>query len=97
MRGTTFGTTLVSNVVRAVRASSQSASDLVYWSQVAAADEGYDDDLPHDAIPSEGEGYNSNGYVHGLVNFTNRSADVSQVSGLWGWGRPVPAEAFQPE
>ena len=65
-----------------------------YWSQLVAADAGYDDNLPYNAVPSSSSnGYNSNGYSHGLVLATAGIPSID-MNHFVGGGKPVPASAF---
>jgi hypothetical protein len=66
----------------------------LYWTRLLAADARYRDNIDYDAIPSVGSaGYNSNGYVHGIVRATAGvpSIDLSQFV---GGEKPVPPQAF---
>lgn len=66
----------------------------------------YCDCLPYGAIPAGGE-YNSNGYVHGLINASGGIPDWAWVGSPWqgppalllevvGWNSPVPSYYFSP-
>jgi hypothetical protein len=68
---------------------------LAYWGAVMVADSNYDDNLPYHPRPIWEGTYNSNGYVHGLLNATGGSATIGMGDRLWGWDTPVPNNAFQ--
>jgi hypothetical protein len=66
----------------------------IYWARLLAADARYRDNLDYDAVPSVGSaGYNSNGYVHGIVRATAgvSSIDLNQFV---GGEKPVPPQSF---
>lgn len=66
----------------------------LYWTRLLAADARYRDNLDYDAIPSVGSaGYNSNGYVHGIVRATNGVPSID-LTKFVGGEKPVPASAF---
>lgn len=68
-----------------------------YWQVVLSAEGNYEDDLPYDKNGNPEDGYNSNGFVHGIVNATGGSVDdpPGLLDRLWGWDNPVPASNFQ--
>lgn len=69
---------------------------LAYWGVLVLADDNYDDDLPYHPTPNAWPGaYNSNGYVHGILNATGGSATVGTADRLWGWDKPVPSIEFE--
>lgn len=73
---------------------SSSLGSTLYWARLVAADAGYDDRLPYDAVPSAGAGgYNSNGYSHGLVQATAGVPSINMTRFVGG-EKPVPASAF---
>lgn len=87
----------------AVVSSTRIPSAAAYFSCLQGAQSQYDDDLPYAFFPENSlvVDYNSNGYVAGLINATNGSADfsVSDFSGFayfYGGRTPVPADEFKP-
>jgi hypothetical protein len=67
---------------------------VTYWSNILAADSGYDDKLPYDLFPSLGQGgYNSNSFVAGMILATLGRSTVEMTSFVGG-ERPVPASEF---
>lgn len=65
-----------------------------YWLRLLAADAGYGDDLRYDAIPSIGAGgFNSNGFVAGIVAATSGVTSVPMTNFVGG-ERPVPRHEF---
>ena len=66
----------------------------LYWQRLLAADGRYGDDLRYDAIPSLGAGgFNSNGYVAGIVRATGGVTSVPMQEFVGG-ERPVPHAEF---
>lgn len=66
----------------------------IYWTRLIAADARYRDNLDYDAVPSIGSaGYNSNGYVHGIVRATNGVPSIN-LSQFVGGEKPVPPQSF---
>jgi hypothetical protein len=66
----------------------------LYWTRLLGADARYRDNLAYDVVPAIGDaGYNSNGYVHGIVRAT---AGVPSIDLNWfvGGEKPVPPSAF---
>ena len=73
------------------------ATDQAYWQLLLSADDNYDDDLPYDKNGTPGEGYNSNGFVNGILNATGGTPvdGISTLDRMWGWDNPVPVSEFQ--
>jgi len=91
-----FYTSTLSLVLPPTGLPCDSATTVPYWAQLRSADDHYGDNLPYDTIPAWGHGgYNSNSYVHGMLNATNGSVYLPPGASLVGWGVPVPASAFQ--
>ncbi len=66
----------------------------LYWQRLIGADARYRDNLPYDAIPSVGvAGYNSNGYVHGIVRATGGIPSID-LTRFVGGEKPVPSTVF---
>lgn len=66
----------------------------LYWTRLLGADARYRDNLVYDVVPAVGDGgYNSNGYVHGIVRAT---AGMPSIDLNWfvGGEKPVPPSAF---
>ena len=73
---------------------SSSLGPALYWQQLIGADARYRDNLPYDAIPSVGvAGYNSNGYVHGIVRATAGVPSID-LTRFVGGEKPVPPTVF---
>ena len=70
-------------------------SEELYFSQLLAANGSYCNCLEYQSWPGmmPGTGYNSNGYVTGILNATGGTASVV-LSGYIGAKTPVPASAF---
>jgi len=66
----------------------------LYLAELLNADSNYDDNLMYQAFPSPPVTYNSNGYVHGLLNATGGIPSVNLNNFVGGDG-PVPTSAFQ--
>jgi len=65
-----------------------------YWTRLIGADARYHDNLVYDAVPSAGVGgYNSNGYVHGIVRATGGVPSID-LNRFVGGERPVPPNVF---
>jgi hypothetical protein len=65
-----------------------------HYSAMLSADLKYKDDCHYNAIPEiPGAGYNSNGYVHGLVKATEGTASID-FNGYVGGFKPVPEIHF---
>ena len=63
------------------------------WSEMRSADGYYPDCLDYDLFPAIQNGYNSNSYVHGIIQATDGIVDIS-MSKFVGGGKPVPATFF---
>jgi RHS repeat-associated protein len=61
------------------------------WEDLVATDAGYTDNLPYDPA-NTGDGYNSNGYIHGML-LANGYTNIQNPS-WWavGWDEPVPLD-----
>lgn len=53
----------------------------------------YMDNLQYEINPSWGGGYNSNSFIHGLLNAAHGKYSRPPVN-VTGWEQPVPSEAF---
>ena len=49
--------------------------------------------VDYDLIPTQFDGYNSNGFTRGLIEATGGTTEAD-LSAYWGWGKPVPKENF---
>lgn len=73
---------------------SSTLGSTLYWTRLIGADARYDDNLVYDAVPSAGVGgYNSNGYVHGIVRATGGVPSID-LNRFVGGERPVPPAVF---
>ena len=64
-----------------------------YFSLLQRTDQLYCDCLDYDTFPSVMDVYNSNSYVHGLIQVTGGTATVN-FGRYVGGSKPVPAEYF---
>jgi hypothetical protein len=72
----------------------------VYWVRLMEAEDNYSrQNQPYNADPSvfSGGGYNSNGFINGMLQATGGGSTppVTQANGFRGANHPVPAFAFQ--
>jgi hypothetical protein len=66
----------------------------LYWTRLIAADARYRDNLVYDAVPTLGDaGYNSNGYVNGIVRATGGTPSID-LTRFVGGEKPVPPQMF---
>jgi hypothetical protein len=67
------------------------------WAEFPVAEAACDDDLPYDTEGNEEpKGYDSNGFVKGILDATGGTVrEMGMTDRLWGWGNPVPACSFQ--
>ncbi len=68
-----------------------------YIQTLLRADRNFLDNLDYDLFPAAlpGQGWNSNGYIHGLINATGGTAPSTGWPPLPGWNNPIAPENFQ--
>jgi hypothetical protein len=70
-------------------------ADQAYWQQLLSAEDNYDGLLPYNKFGGP-PGYNSNGFVHGILLATGGgTGGLPPANLLFGWNNPVPASEFQ--
>ena len=85
---------MIGNIILGTVVSSQDLGPNLHYTAMLIKDSIYDDDLNYDLFPEAGtDGYNSNSYVHGLVNASQSSTAVN-FSDYIGGNKPVPNNEF---
>lgn len=82
------------NVTMGISTSSLGLSPTPYFLYMSSKYANYDNGLNYDLFPQQGtDGYNSNSYVHGLVNAANGVSSVN-LNNFVGGDKPVPTSEF---
>jgi hypothetical protein len=67
---------------------------LPYFAHISSKFDNYDNGLNYDLFPQQGtDGYNSNSYVHGLVNAADGVSTIN-LNNFVGGDKPVPTSEF---
>lgn len=85
---------ITGNVTMGISTSSAGLSPSPYFLYMTSKYDNYDNGLNYDLFPQQGtDGYNSNSYVHGLINAANGLSSVN-LNNFVGGDKPVPTSEF---
>lgn len=82
------------NVTMGISVSISGLPPLPYFEHISSKYDNYDNGLNYDLFPQQGtDGYNSNSYVHGLVNAADGVSTIN-LNNFVGGDKPVPTSEF---